>query len=45
MIHAGTIRIGSGRTCSVGGVILDQLDQPVAVDHLAGRSGDIARRP
>ena len=36
MIQAGTIRIGSGRTCSVVRGILDQFDQAIAVDHFPG---------
>ena len=37
MIQAGTIRIGSGRTLSVVGAVLDQLDELVAEHDLAGR--------
>ena len=36
MIHAGTIRTGSGWTCVGGRRVLDELDQRVAEDHLAG---------
>ena len=45
MIQAGTIRIGSGRTCLRRRRVLDQLDQSVAVDDLAGRDGHVAARP
>ncbi len=41
MIQAGTIRIGSGCTFSPwSDKVLDQLDQLVAIYHLAGRCGD-----
>ena len=42
MIQAGTIRIGSGRTVLGRRRVLDELDQPVAIDHLAGRDRDVA---
>jgi hypothetical protein len=35
MIQAGTIRIGSRRTSLVAGRVLDEFDEPVAVDNLA----------
>ena len=35
MIQAGTIRTGSAWTVSRGGRVLDELDQPIAVDDLA----------
>ena len=41
MIQAGTIRIGSGLHLLSRRLVLDQLDKPVAVDHLAGRDGDV----
>ena len=42
MIQAGTIRIGSGCTSAVAGAYWIELDQPVAVDDLAGRHRDVA---
>ena len=42
MIQAGTIRIGSGRTVGGRRRVLDELDQPIAVDDLARRHGDVA---
>ena len=42
MIQAGTIRIGSGLTCLGRRRVLDQLDQSIAVDDLAGRDRHVA---
>ena len=42
MIHAGTMSIGSGRTCVRRGRVLDELHQPIAEHDLAGRDGDVA---
>ena len=33
---------GSGRTLSVVGSVLDQLDEMIAIDHLAGCHGNVA---
>ena len=40
MIQAGTNSTGSACTCAVVGLVLDQFDQPVAVDDDARRHGD-----
>ena len=42
MIQAGTISTGSGRTLRGRRRVLDELDQPVAIDHLARRHRDVA---
>ena len=42
MIQAGTMSIGSGRTSCSRRRVLDQLDQAIAINDLAGGYRDIA---